>query len=50
VERFSVISRPMPNPQGKVRTCLVPEDRFGNPGRFMNPVTVALEWEGRRWS
>jgi hypothetical protein len=49
VERFSVYSRPFPGPDGKVRTVLAPEDRFGNPARFAKAVPVALEWNGRRW-
>lgn len=46
VERLSVYSRPMPGPDGTVRTLLVPEDRFGNPARFARPVRAALEWNG----
>ncbi|MCA1808761.1 MAG: DUF3604 domain-containing protein [Lentisphaerae bacterium] len=44
VERVSVYSRPMPGPDGTVRTAMVPEDRFGNPGRFAHPVACKLEW------
>jgi len=50
VERFSVYCRPMPSTDGEVRACLVPEDRFGNPGRFERPVPVQLEWEGKTWT
>jgi len=50
VERFSIYSRPMPDPDGKVRTCLVPEDRFGNPSEFENPVKIRLEWEDKTWT
>lgn len=46
VERVSVYSRPTPGPDGEVRTAVVPEDRFGNPGRFVHPVACELEWEG----
>ena len=46
VERFSVYCRPMPGADGRVRACLVPEDRFGNPAVFEEPVKVRLEWEG----
>ncbi len=46
VERFSVYSRPFPSKNGKVRVSLVPEDRFGNPTQFTNPVPVAITWNG----
>jgi hypothetical protein len=46
VERVSVYSSPMPNPDGMVRTLLVPEDRFGNPSRLKLPTNCRLEWEG----
>lgn len=49
VERLSVYCRPCPGPDGKVRACFVPEDRFGNPGRFESPVVVEVEWNGRKW-
>ena len=49
VERFSIYCRPMPGTDGKVRTCLIPEDRFGNPGVFARPVEIRLEWEGNTW-
>lgn len=49
VERLSVYCRPTPGPDGKVRASLVPEDRFGNPGRFTAPVKAEIEWNGRRW-
>jgi hypothetical protein len=48
VERLSVYCRPTPGPDGKVRAAIVPEDRFGNPGRFETPVTAEIEWNGRR--
>ncbi|MBI3986286.1 MAG: CehA/McbA family metallohydrolase [Lentisphaerae bacterium] len=48
VERFSVISRPMADAAGNVRTVLLPEDRFGNPSRFETAVDCELEWNGRR--
>ena len=50
VERFSVYSRPMPDTSGRVRTCLIPEDRFGNPAAFEHPIEVLLEWEGATWT
>lgn len=46
VERVSVYSSPMPNDAGQVRTLLVPEDRFGNPGRLQRPALCQLIWEG----
>ena len=46
VERLSVYSRPMPGPDGTVRTALVPEDRFGNPSHFVRPQTCELTWLG----
>ena len=36
----------MPNDAGQVRTLLVPEDRFGNPGRLQRPALCQLIWEG----
>lgn len=50
VERFAVYAQPMPGPNGKVRTLLVPEDRFGNAGAFEKPVPVALAWNGKTWT
>lgn len=47
VERLDVYCRPAPGPDGKVRLCLVPEDRFGNPGAFQSPVEVKIEWNGQ---
>ncbi|MEM7626072.1 MAG: hypothetical protein AAF333_10630 [Planctomycetota bacterium] len=44
VERVSVISRPAAGPDGKVRTLVVPEDRYGNPSRFTQPVEATLTW------
>ncbi|MBO9606768.1 MAG: hypothetical protein J7639_12495 [Paenibacillaceae bacterium] len=44
-ERFSVYSQPAPSAaRGTVRTCLVPEDRYGNPSRFARPVDVEWSW------
>jgi hypothetical protein len=50
VERLSVYSRPAPGPDGRVRTLLVPEDRYGNPSPFAKPVTAALRWNGAEQS
>jgi hypothetical protein len=50
VERLSVYSRPTPGKDGKVRTVLVPEDRFGNPGSFSRPIACELSWNGVRRS
>ncbi|MDD5704385.1 MAG: hypothetical protein PHR35_00555 [Kiritimatiellae bacterium] len=50
VERLSIYSRPMAGADGKVRTLLVPEDRFGNPSSFTRPVNATLTWMNRRWS
>lgn len=47
VERMSVYCHPAPGPDGMVRACIVPEDRFGNPGRFQSPVDVTIEWNGQ---
>ena len=49
VERLSVYCWPMPGTDGKVRTCIVPEDRFGNPSEFKKSVKLKVEWEGRNW-
>jgi hypothetical protein len=46
VERLAVYSRPMPGPDGTVRTAIIPEDRFGNPARFEQPLECQLGWEG----
>ena len=46
VERISVYSRPFQGKDGSVRTVLVPEDRFGNPSRFAQPVSCELTWKG----
>ena len=46
VERLSVYAQPMPGPDGTVRTALVPEDRFGNPGGFARPLVATLTWNG----
>ena len=50
VERLSVYSNPMPDNQGKVKTCIVPEDRFGNPTFFEKPVSMKLDWLGKQWN
>lgn len=50
VERLSLYCRPAPNPDGTVRACVIPEDRFGNPSSFEQPVTVDFEWDGREWT
>ncbi|MCE5258458.1 MAG: hypothetical protein LLG44_05270 [Chloroflexi bacterium] len=47
VERVSVYSSPMPGANGRVRTLLVPEDRFGNPSRLQQPAACRLSWGGR---
>lgn len=46
VERLSVYCRSTPDHEGKVRTVVVPEDRFGNPGRFEQPTVCQLTWNG----
>ncbi|MBO9608931.1 MAG: DUF3604 domain-containing protein [Paenibacillaceae bacterium] len=47
VERLSVYARPFPGPGGTVRTCIVPEDRYGNPSAFERPVKAEWTWAGR---
>lgn len=47
VERLRVYCRPTPGPAGTVRAILVPQDRFGNPAAFAQPVAVQLTWQGR---
>jgi Protein of unknown function (DUF3604) len=47
VERFSIYSWPAPGSGGKVRTVLVPEDRFGNPACFEKEIECELEWNGK---
>ena len=47
VERLSIYSRPMPGLDHKVRTVLVPEDRFGNPAVFENKIRVNSIWNER---
>jgi len=48
VERLSVYSRPMSGAGGSVRTVVIPEDRFGNPSRFMRPQMCELAWSGSK--
>lgn len=50
VEKLMIYSHPMPGTDGKVRTVLDPEDQFGNPSAFKDPVPVKLEWNGRKWT
>ena len=47
VERLSVYVTPAADVGGKVRAALVPEDRYGNPARFVAPVPVHLTWGGQ---
>lgn len=49
VEMFCIYSKPAPGTDGKVRTRLSPEDRFGNPSAFEKPVRIRLEWDGKEW-
>ncbi len=46
VERLSVLSHPAGGPAETVRTLIVPEDRFGNPSQFTEPVEAVLTWCG----
>lgn len=50
VAKLAVYSDPMPGTDGKVRTVLDPEDRFGNPSTFKESVPVELEWNGKTWT
>lgn len=50
VECLGVYCHPMPDPHGKVRAVLAPEDRFGNLSEFRQAVPVTLEWEGKTWT
>lgn len=45
VEVLAVYSHPTPDRDGRVRTVLAPQDRFGNTARFEAPVTVQLNWQ-----
>lgn len=49
VHRLSVYSHPMSGIHGEVRTCIVPEDRFGNPTAFEQPAKLQLHWRGQTW-
>ena len=46
VGRLRVLSRPFAGPDDTVRTCIVPEDQFGNPTSFQKDVPVRLTWRG----
>jgi hypothetical protein len=46
VERLSVYGRPVADARGRVRTAIVPEDRYGNPAAFVREIAVKVEWEG----
>lgn len=48
-ETLGIYSKPMPNQSGKVRTVLLPEDKFGNPTVLEKPANLKLEWEGKNW-
>ena len=48
--RLAVYSWPTPGADGKVRTLLDPEDRYGNPSRFDESIPVKLQWNGKTWS
>ena len=49
VERMSVYSRPVADARSLVRTVIVPEDRYGNPGRFQREVEATVHWsDGER--
>lgn len=50
VERFMIYSHPMPGANGKVRTVLAPEDRFGNPTEFEKTLPIQLEWNEKSWA
>jgi hypothetical protein len=50
VERVMIYSHPMPGANGKVRTVLAPEDRFGNPTEFEKALPVQLEWNEKNWA
>lgn len=46
VERLSVYSHPSAGKNGQVRTAIVPEDRYGNPGSFCSDVEAKVVWNG----
>ena len=50
VQRFAIYSQPLPGAEGKVRTVLDPEDRYGNPTEFQKTIPVELKWNGRTWT
>ncbi len=50
VERLVVNSHPMPGVNGKVRTVIAPEDRYGNLASFSRPVTATLTWNNQTWT
>ncbi len=50
VERLAVYCHPMPGPDGKVRTVLAPEDRYGNLSEFQREIPVQLRWDDKTWT
>ena len=50
VQRFMIYSHPVPGANGKVRTVLAPEDRYGNPAEFEKALPVQLEWNKKDWT
>jgi len=45
VNRLEIKSHPMGSKNKKVKVCIIPEDRFGNPSIFENEINTVLEWE-----
>ncbi len=44
VERVMIYCRPATGADGMVRTVLSPQDRFGNPSTFTQPIQATLLW------
>ncbi len=45
-----IYCEPTPGPDGKIRTVISPEDRFGNAATFANGTKVGLNWMGQNRS
>jgi hypothetical protein len=46
VERLCLYSRPAPDKNDRVRVVISPQDRFGNPTRFAQPLELNLAFDG----
>ncbi len=49
VANLYLYCEPTPGYDGKIRTIISPEDRFGNASRFTSPVTASFNWMGEKF-